>query len=76
MIRRPRVRRVIAVDTNLLVAAHRGEASLHERSADVLRPLSGIARSWAIPWPCVRELWTADRDFGAFPELTVRNPPW
>jgi uncharacterized protein len=22
----------------------------------------------------VRELWTADRDFGRFPGLTVRNP--
>jgi hypothetical protein len=22
----------------------------------------------------VRELWTADRDFGRFPDLTVRNP--
>jgi predicted nucleic acid-binding protein len=22
----------------------------------------------------IQELWTADRDFGRFPELTVRNP--
>ena len=143
---------MIAVDTNLLVYAHRREAPFHERSVDVLKPLvAGVAGNWAIPWPCVheflatvtrplwreplstndavmaverllasptvellgetddhwdrlskvlsaravagprvhdariaiiclghgvRELWTADRDFGAFPELTVRNPLW
>jgi toxin-antitoxin system PIN domain toxin len=141
---------VIAVDTNVLVYAHRADASFHSAA---LRRLLGLAEgkaAWAIPWPCVheflaitthpriydpptplaealnqidawlesptlvlltesdqhwpelramllagqitgprvhdariaalcrqhgvRELWSADRDFGRFPELNVVNP--
>jgi hypothetical protein len=138
---------VIAVDTNLLVYAHRPESPLHGRAAVALESLGGSR--WAIPWACVHEfvavvtnprifatptpaptafaaliaaqqvgagflsethdhatrlegllvksgatgpkvhdariaavclshgvseLWTADRDFGYFPELRTRNP--
>ncbi|MBI5487918.1 MAG: PIN domain-containing protein [Deltaproteobacteria bacterium] len=139
---------MIAVDTNVLVHAHRGDSPFHDRAAASLRELAeGL---WAIPWPClheflsivthprvfhpptpldvarktvaawvaaptvtllselddywpfldrvlassrvsgprihdariaalclqhaVTELWTADRDFGRFPGLRVRNP--
>ncbi len=138
---------MIAVDTNVLVYAHRVEAPHHERAAEVVASLS--ASRWAIPWACVheflavvtnprifttptptavaleamsatqaagalflteagdhlthlasllaksgahgarihdariasvclshgvKELWTADRDFGYFPDLRTRNP--
>jgi uncharacterized protein len=138
---------VIAVDTNVLVYAHRTEAPHHERAAAALASLAGSP--WAIPWACVHEfvavvtnvrifttatpmssafeamsaarlagavflaetsdhlvrldgllaksgaagpkvhdariaavclshavseLWTADRDFGYFPDLRTRNP--
>jgi toxin-antitoxin system PIN domain toxin len=138
---------VIAVDTNVLVYAHRSEAPQHERAARALASLAGSR--WAIPWACVHEfvgvvtntrifttptpavtafealsaaqdagavflgessdhlarlagllaksgaagpkvhdariaavclshgvseLWTADRDFGYFPDLRTRNP--
>jgi len=141
---------VIAVDTNILVYAHRADAEWHDRAADHVRRLAEGRAPWAIPWPCVheflaiathpriyepptpldtaveqvdawlesptlvllaesgehwdqirplltsgkiagprvhdariaalciahgvRELWTADRDFGRFPALTTRNP--
>lgn len=141
---------MIAVDTNLLVYAHRRDSSWHDRARQVLRELATGTAPWAIPWSCVheflaivthpkifdpptpmeaalaeirnwlgspslvllaeesgyfdalarllqssrvagprvhdariaalcvaggaRELWSADRDFGRFPELTVRNP--
>lgn len=140
---------MIAVDTNLLVYAHRREAPQHHKAVEVLRPLvEGHLGDWAIPWPCVHEfiatvtrplwskptpmedaiaavdalrasprveligetsdhwalltvllqrgvsgprvhdariaaiclghgvraLWTADRDFGSFPELVTLNP--
>jgi toxin-antitoxin system PIN domain toxin len=141
---------VIAVDTNVLVYAHRRDADWHERAAEIVRSLAESPAPWAIPWPCVheflaivthpriydpptpleraldqvdawlespslvtlaeprdyfptlrsivaagkaagarvhdarvaalclvhgvRELWTADRDFGRFPDLTTRNP--
>ena len=141
---------MIAVDTNLLIFAHRGDAPFHQEALAALQPVFEGASAWALPWPCVhefisitthpriyrpastlrealgflesvfgspqlqllsespgyfqklcgvalaaklsgprihdariaalclhhnvRELWTADRDFSAFPQLKVRNP--
>jgi toxin-antitoxin system PIN domain toxin len=141
---------LIAVDTNLLVYAHRGDSPWHGASTTLLRGLAEGQAAWSIPWPClheflavvthpriyappstteqaarqvdawlesptlsllhespdhwarlrplilrgriagprahdariaalclahgVRELWTADRDFSAFPDLRTRNP--
>ncbi len=141
---------MIAIDTNLLVFAHRGTAPDHQAALAALRPLFEGASAWALPWPCVHEfisvtthpkiykpasslaqalgfldsimaspglqllsegpgyfarlselaisaqlagarihdariaalclhhgvgeLWTADRDFSAFPQLKTRNP--
>jgi uncharacterized protein len=46
---------VIAIDTNILVYAHRGELAEHASARDaVVRLAEGRAR-WAIPWPCVYE---------------------
>jgi len=141
---------VIAVDTNLLVYAHREDSPWHAAAAARITELAEDRTPWAIPWPClhefvgvvthpriylpptplsvaigqieawleapglvllaevegywselraaldagrivgaqvhdariaalcrlhgVRELWTADRDFGRFSGLRVRNP--
>ena len=141
---------MIAVDTNLLVYAHREESPWHEAAAELMVKLAEGPAPWALPWPCVHEflaitthprifapptplalaleqvdawlespslvllaeageywgqlrrtlasgriagpqvhdariaalcqhhgvseLWSADRDFGRFPGLTVRNP--
>ncbi len=141
---------MIAVDTNILVYAHREESSWHDAALTRITELAEGRAPWAIPWPCiheflaivthpriyapptplnaaigqieawfespslvllaetegywpelrsaleqgringpqvhdarvaaicqdhgVRELWTADRDFGRFPTLNVRNP--
>ena len=141
---------MIAVDTNLLVYAHREDSSFHEAAYSCILELAEGQALWAIPWPCiheflaivthpriyapptplekaidqveawmesptlvllsesedywpqirdllqkgrvtgpqvhdarvaalsrvhgVRELWTADRDFGRFPGVPVRNP--
>lgn len=141
---------MIALDTNLLVYAHREDSPWHERAYVALAGLAEGRETWAIPWPClheflavvthprifdppspvpaalaqagawlesptlmllgesrgywphlereversrvtgprvhdarvaalcrfhrVRELWSADRDFGRFPGLPVRNP--
>jgi toxin-antitoxin system PIN domain toxin len=141
---------MIAVDTNILVYAHRADSDWHQPAERAIRTLAEGAAGWAIPWPCVheflaitthprifrtptpvtaaldqidawfespsivtlaedeaywaafralvgqarvdgprvhdariaalclsqavRELWTADRDFSAFPALRVRNP--
>jgi hypothetical protein len=141
---------MIAVDTNLLVYAHREDSPWHDAAFARIADLAESRSPWAIPWPClheflaitthpriyapptplsaaleqieawmeapnlvllseadgywpmlrdtismarttgaqahdariaalcrfhgIQELWTADRDFGRFPELTVRNP--
>jgi uncharacterized protein len=141
---------VIAVDTNILVYAHREDSPWHERAYTRLSALAEGRAAWAIPWSClheflaivthpqiynppspletalaqveawleapglvllaetgsywpelraalsagriagpqvhdariaalcslhgVEELWTADRDFGRFPNLRVTNP--
>jgi toxin-antitoxin system PIN domain toxin len=141
---------VIAVDTNVLVYAHRTDSSWHEAAVRAVVGLAEGRTPWALPWPCLHEffgiathpriyrpptpvpaavdqieawlespsvvllsetggywtslkpllldgriegprvhdarvaalcllhgideLWSADRDFGRFPELKVRNP--
>ncbi len=46
---------MIAVDTNLLVYAHREDATWHDVAcACIRRQAEGVA-PWAIPWPCVHE---------------------
>lgn len=53
-----RIRRawlVIAIDTNLLVYAHRSDADFHEQAVAVLCDLAKNGTRWAIPWPCVHE---------------------
>lgn len=141
---------MIAVDTNLLVYAHRRDHESYSTAAAALRSAAEGSEPWAIPWPCVHEfiaivthprifdpptllsraieqvdawlesptlvllaerfdhwqhlralleagdvrgarvhdgrvaalclahgvteLWTADRDFGRFPQIRIRNP--
>jgi hypothetical protein len=141
---------MIAIDTNVLVYAHREELPWHDIALARITELAEGRSPWAVPWPCiheflaivthsriyapptplnaaidqveawfespslvllaetegywpelrsaleqgringaqvhdarvaaicqdhgVRELWTADRDFGRFPMLNVRNP--
>ena len=141
---------MIAVDTNLLVYAHREDSPWHTRAYELVASLAEGSAPWAMPWPClheflaiathariynpptpidlaldqigawlespslvllaeteahwtvlkglvengrvagpsvhdariaalclhhgVHELWSADRDFGRFPALSVRNP--
>jgi toxin-antitoxin system PIN domain toxin len=46
---------VIAVDTNVLVYAHREESAWHARAYELVAELAEGASAWAIPWPCVHE---------------------
>lgn len=141
---------MIAVDTNILVYAHREPSPFRDQAVQCMSGLAEGSAPWAMPWPClhefiavvtnarlfgtptpleialdqveawlgspsvvllaeaethwrdlkqvlshgriagpavydakiavicmandVEELWTADRDFGRFPALKVRNP--
>lgn len=46
---------MIAVDTNILVYAHREDSPFHEVAAGRLSELAEGQAAWAIPWPCVHE---------------------
>lgn len=46
---------MIAVDTNVLVYAHRRDAPFHDAAARSLRILAESRDPWAIPWPCIHE---------------------
>lgn len=46
---------LVAVDTNLLVYAHRTDAPFHGAARALLESLAGGPAPWAIPWPCVHE---------------------
>ncbi len=46
---------MIAVDTNLLVYAHRADSEWHDRAAACIRELAEGRAPWAIPWPCIHE---------------------
>ncbi len=77
---------MIALDTNLLVYAHRADAPLHQATREALRPLvEGERGDWALPWPCVHEflatvtrpLWTSPTtmaDACAFIDQTLEAP--
>lgn len=57
---------MIAVDTNVLVNAHRKEAKHYQRCFAVLRMLAESHEPWALPWPCVAEFIGVVTDPGVF----------
>ena len=46
---------MIAVDTNILVYAHREDSPWHEIAMEKMTGLANSGMPWAIPWSCVHE---------------------
>lgn len=46
---------MIAVDTNILVYAHRADSDWHLLADTSLTKLAESGVPWAIPWPCIHE---------------------
>lgn len=46
---------MIAVDTNILVHAHRADAQWSDPARACLQKLAQGRSAWAIPWPCIHE---------------------
>ena len=70
---------MLAVDTNILVYAHRREARVSDDAHALLAGLAEGERPWAIPWPCCyeflsvvtnRRIW---RDRASTPEQAWRQ---
>jgi toxin-antitoxin system PIN domain toxin len=49
---------LIAVDTNLLVYAHRADSPWHMAASECLRSLAEGPGTWAILWPCIHEFYS------------------
>lgn len=49
---------MIAVDTNMLVYAHRADSPFFDQAVKHLRELVEGRRPWAIPWPCLYEFYS------------------
>ena len=48
---------MIALDTNLLVYAHRRDSAFHAAAKKLLAELAVSKAAWAIPWPCLHEFY-------------------
>lgn len=46
---------MIAIDTNILVYAHREDSPWHEKALECLTELANSGSPWAITWPSVHE---------------------
>lgn len=46
---------MIAIDTNILVYAHRQDSAFHPAAKECVRAAAEGREPWAIPWPCVHE---------------------
>ena len=46
---------MIAVDTNILVYAHRADSEWHDRARDCIAKLARGNVTWGLPWHCLAE---------------------
>jgi len=60
---------MIAIDTNILVYAHRADAPFHAVAKRCVTTLAEGRAAWAIPWPCVHEF------LGGVTRQRVFDPP-
>ena len=46
---------MIAIDTNILVYAHRKDSTFHPSAFKKIKEIAESGLDWAIPWPCLHE---------------------
>ncbi|HYN57936.1 MAG TPA: TA system VapC family ribonuclease toxin [Rubrivivax sp.] len=49
---------MIAIDTNLLVYAHREDSPFHAAADACVAQCAEARAAWAIPWPCLHEFYS------------------
>ena len=68
---------MIAIDTNLLVYAHRSGTPEHSAARKAIERASRDARGWGIPLPCITEFWSVvthpESRGGGSPPAKVRS---
>jgi len=65
---------LIAIDTNILVYAHRGDLPAHATAKSVVARLAEGSHPWAIPWPCVHEFYSVVTNPRIFRNDTATPP--
>lgn len=60
---------MIAVDTNILVYAHRADSLHHEKASVAVAACAQSRQAWCIPWPCIHEF------FAVVTHPRIYNPP-
>lgn len=60
---------MIALDTNILVYAHRQDSPFHDAALDTLDHLGNGNDTWSIPWPCIHEF------LSIVTHLRIYSPP-
>ena len=60
---------MVAVDTNVLVYAHRVDSPFHQSADRVIATLAEGTASWGIPWPCLYEF------YAIVTHPRIYNPP-
>jgi hypothetical protein len=64
---------MIAVDTNILVYAHRRDAEFHAVAAGHVKALAEGRSAWAIPWPCLHEFFAVSTHPKIYDPPSTRN---
>lgn len=60
---------MVAVDTNILVYAHRADSRWHQQADQVVAELAEGKSAWSIPWPCLYEF------YAIVTHPRIYNPP-
>jgi uncharacterized protein len=62
---------VIAVDTNILVYAHREDSPFHSKAYARVETLAESKSMWAIPWPCLHEFFAISTNPRIYPNAST-----
>lgn len=60
---------MIALDTNILVYAHRRDSPFHDKAYSIVKDISESKSSWAIPFSCLHEF------YSIVTHTKIFNPP-
>ncbi len=64
---------MIAIDTNILLYAHKRQSSFHSVASAAVSDLAESKTTWAIAWPCLHEFYATASNPKIFPEAAAAS---
>jgi len=64
---------LVAIDTNILVYAHRADSIWYSEANAIVREIAEGPAAWAIPWPCIHEFYSVVTNPRIFKTPTPRH---